>query len=98
MQAIETRALQLPDLAHVWHSPSKQHHESSLGCRNWRCNIWGFKGCVAALPAKRPFPAFLALSLPFLLFFGGSEDALQHLENPENAGKTPFSSDIPGFA
>ena len=66
----------------------------SLGCRKWGCNKWGFKGCLAALPGNRPKSAFSALFLPFSPFSGGPEE---HLENPENGGKRPFSSDIFGF-
>ena len=54
----------------------------------------GFKGCLAALPGNRSKSAFFALFLPFSPFSGGPE---QHLENPENGGKRPFSSDILGF-
>ena len=35
--------------------------------------------------------AEIGLFLPFSAFFGGCEG---HLENPENGGKMPFSSDI----
>ena len=66
-----------------------------LGCRKWGCNKWGFKGCLAALPRNRPKSAFFALFLPFSPFSGGCEE---HLENPENGGKRPFSSDILRFA
>ena len=38
-----------------------------------------------------PFSPFVCLFSPF---FGGPEE---HLENPENGGKRPFSSDILGF-
>ena len=68
--------------------------EFRLGCRKWGCNKWGFKGCLAALPGNRPKSAFFALFLPFSPFSGGPEE---HLENPENGGKRPFSSDILGF-
>ena len=66
----------------------------NLGCRKWGCNKWGFKGCLAALPRNRPKSAFSALFLPFSPFSGAPEE---HLENPENGGKRPFSSDILGF-
>ena len=56
---------------------------------------WGLKGCLAALPGNRPKSAFFALFLPFSPFSGGCEE---HLENPENGGKRPFSSDILRFA
>ena len=65
-----------------------------LGCRKWGCNKWGFKGCLAAPPGNRPKSAFFALFLPFSPFSGR---AGEHLENPENGGKRPFSSDILGF-
>ena len=52
---------------------------------------WGFKGCLASLPGNRPFPAFFVLFLPFSPLFGGLEE---HLGNPENGGKRPFSSDV----
>ena len=63
-----------------------------LGCRKWGCNKWGLKGCLAALPGNGPKSPFF---LPFSPFSGGSEE---HQGNPENGGKRPFSSDIPGFA
>ena len=66
-----------------------------LGCRKWGCNKWGLKGCLAALPGNRPKSAFFALFLPFSPFPRGCEE---HLENPENGGKRPFSSDILRFA
>ena len=65
--------------------------ERNLGCRKWGCHKWGLKGCLAALPGNRPKSAFLALFLPFSPLFGGPEE---HLENPENGGKNPFSLDI----
>ena len=65
-----------------------------LGCRKRGCNKWGFKGCLAALPGNRLKSAFFALFLPFSPFSGGPEE---HLENPENGGKRPFSSDILRF-
>ena len=58
-----------------------------LGCRKWGRNEWGFKGCLAALPGNRPKSAKIALFLPFSPFSGGCEE---HLENPENGGKSPF--------
>ena len=66
-----------------------------LGCRKWGCNKWGLEGCLAALPGNRPKSAFSALFLPFSPFSGGCEE---HLGNPENGGKMPFSSDILRFA
>ena len=66
-----------------------------LGCRKWGCNKWGLKGCLTALPGNRPKSAFFALFLPFSPFSGGCEE---HLGNPENGGKRPFSSDILSFA
>ena len=66
----------------------------SLGCRKWGCNKWGLKGCLAALAGNRPKSAFFGRFLPFSPFSGGCEE---HLENPENGGKRPFSSDILGF-
>ena len=68
---------------------------SLLECRKWGCKKWGFKGCLASRPGNRPKSAIFALFLPFSPFSGGPE---QHLENPENGGKGPFSSDILGFA
>ena len=65
-----------------------------LECRKRGCNKWGLKGCLAALPGNRPKSAFFALFLPFLPFCGGCEE---HLGNPENGGKRPFSSAILGF-
>ena len=65
-----------------------------LGCRKWGCNKWGLKGCLVALPGDRPKSAFFALFLPFSTFSGGCEE---HLANPENGGKRPFSSDILRF-
>ena len=65
-----------------------------LGCRKWGCNKWGLKGCLAALPGNRPKSADFALFLPFSPFSGGCQE---HLGNPENGGKRPFSSDILGF-
>ena len=50
-----------------------------MGCREWGCNRWGFKGCLAALSGNRPKSAFFALFLPFSPFSGGPEE---HLENP----------------
>ena len=67
----------------------------SWAAANWGCNKWGLKGCLAALPGNRPKSASFALFLPFSPFSGGSQE---HLGNPENAGKRPFSSDILGFA
>ena len=55
----------------------------------------GLRGVWAALPGNRPKSAFFALFLPFLPFSGGCEE---HLRNPENGGKRPFSSDILRFA
>ena len=55
----------------------------------------GFKGCLAALPGNRLKSAFSALFLPFSPFSGGCEE---HLGNPENGGKMPFSLDILRFA
>ena len=66
-----------------------------LECRKWGCNKWGLKGCLAYCPGNRPKSAFFTLFLPFSAFSGGPG---QHLENPENGGKGPFSSDILGFA
>ena len=66
-----------------------------LGCRKYRGNKWGLKGCLAALPGNRPKSALFTLFLPFSPFSGGCEE---HLENPENGGKRPFSSDILRFA
>ena len=40
-----------------------------------------------------PFPE-IGRNRPFSPFSGGPEE---HLENPENGGKRPFSSDILGF-
>ena len=57
-----------------------------LGCRKWGCNKWGLRGCLAALPGNRPILPFL----PFSPFSGGCEE---HLGNPENRRKRPFSSD-----
>ena len=71
------------------------HKMSQLGCRKWGCNKWGLKGCLAALPGNRPKSAFFALFLPCSPFSGGCEE---HLGNPENGGKRPFSSDILRFA
>ena len=65
-----------------------------LGCRKWGCNKWGLKGCLAALPGNRPKSAKMALFLPFSPFSGGCQE---HLKNPENGGKRPFSSDFLGF-
>ena len=66
-----------------------------LGCRKWGCNKWGFKGCLATLPGNRPKSAFFALFLPFSPVSEGCEE---HLENQENGGERPFSSDILRFA
>ena len=52
---------------------------------------WGFKGCLASGPGNRPNSSVFALFLPFSPFSGGPE---QHLENPENGGKRPFSSNL----
>ena len=66
-----------------------------LECRKWGCNRWGFKVCLASRPGNRRKSAFFALCLPFSPFSGGPE---QHLDNPENGGKRPFSSEILGLA
>ena len=70
------------------------HFPQTLGCHKWGCNKWGFKGCLAALPENRPKSDFFDLFLPFSPFSGGPGE---HLGNPENGGKRPFSSDILGF-
>ena len=69
--------------------------KSCLGCRKRGCNKLGFKGCLAALSGNRPKSAFFALFLPFSPFSRGCNE---HLGNPENGGKRPFSSDILRFA
>ena len=85
----------------AWMTADSQESEVSmtirgvLECRKWGCNKWGFKGRLASRPGNRPKSAFFAPSLPFSPLSGGSE---QHLENRENGGKRPFSSDILGFA
>ena len=38
-----------------------------LGCRKWRCNKWGFKGCLSALPSWKS--AEIDLFRPFSAFF-----------------------------
>ena len=40
-----------------------------LGCREWGCNKWGLKGCLAALPGNQPKSAEIALFLPFFALF-----------------------------
>ena len=55
----------------------------------------GLRGVWPPCPGNRPKSAFFALFLPFSAFSGGPG---QHLKNPENGGKRPFSSDILGFA
>ena len=74
--------------------PVRDSTQQNLGCRKWGCNKWGFKGCLAALPRNQQKSAFFALFLPFSPFSGGPEE---HLENLENGGKRPFSSNILGF-
>ena len=59
-----------------------------LSCPKWGCDKWGFRGRLAALLGNRPKSAFFCFS-------GGSGE---HLENPGNGGKGPFSSDILRFA
>ena len=76
-------------------NPETPRKRSQLGCRKWGCNKWELKGCLAALAGNRPKSAFFALFLPFSPFSGGCEE---HLGNPENRGKRPFSSDILRFA
>ena len=66
----------------------------NLGCRKWGCNKWGFKGCLASLPGNWPRSVFFALFRPFSPFSGGCKE---HLGNPENGRKRPFSSDIIRF-
>ena len=67
----------------------------SWAAANGGCNKWGFKGCLAALPGNRPKSAFFCLFSAFFSPF--PEGPEEHLENPENGGKRPFSSDILGF-
>ena len=71
-----------------------QTHYLSWAAANGGVTNGGFKGCLAALPGNRPKSAFFALFLPFSTYPGGAEE---HLENPENGGKRPLSSDILGF-
>ena len=47
-------------------NPGRPHQKVGfpvLGCRQWGCNKWGLKGCLAALPG-RPFSPFFCLSHP----------------------------------
>ena len=55
----------------------------------------GLRGVWPPFQGNRPTSAFFALLLPFSSVSGGPE---QHLENPENGGKRPISSDFLRFA
>ena len=48
--------------------------ENFWAAANGGCSKRGFKGCLAALPGNRPFPAFFTLVLPFSPFAGGPEE------------------------
>ena len=63
--------------------------------REWGCNKWGLKGCLAALPGNRPKSAFFA---PFSAFFALFRRVRRAPGKSRKGGKRPSSSDILGFA
>ena len=62
-----------------------------LGCRKWRCNKWGLKGCLAALPGNRPKSAFFGLFRPFP---EGAKSTWEIQKTEEKGLFPPISSDF----